>query len=109
MSVGDSEVLPTLLNPLRRKITEVSADGAYDTKKCHSILKQKKIKPLIPPRQNASMWETGHPRNEVVKALKSGALSLWKTESGYHAKSLFETAMFSLQRTTQWHINASLL
>ena len=31
-SVGDNEVLPTLLNPLRRKIEQVSADGAYDTK-----------------------------------------------------------------------------
>lgn len=26
-SVGDNEVLPTLLNPLRRKIKQVSADG----------------------------------------------------------------------------------
>ncbi|PCS21416.1 hypothetical protein BTN49_2955 [Candidatus Enterovibrio escicola] len=25
----DNEVLPTLLNPLRRKIQQVSADGAY--------------------------------------------------------------------------------
>jgi len=32
VSVGDNEVLPTLLNPLRRKIHTVSADGAYDTK-----------------------------------------------------------------------------
>ena len=32
-SVADSEVLPTLLNPLRRKVKQVSADGAYDTKK----------------------------------------------------------------------------
>jgi hypothetical protein len=32
VSVGDSEVLSTLLNPLRRKVDTVSADGAYDTK-----------------------------------------------------------------------------
>ncbi|WP_407829946.1 transposase [Vibrio splendidus] len=32
VSVGDSGVLPTLLNPLRRKVDTVSADGAYDTK-----------------------------------------------------------------------------
>jgi hypothetical protein len=30
-----SEVLPTLLNPIRRKIASVSTDGAYDTKDCH--------------------------------------------------------------------------
>ncbi len=35
VNVTDNEVLPTLLNPLRRGITQVSADGAYDTKACH--------------------------------------------------------------------------
>lgn len=39
--VADNEVLPTLLNPLRRGITQVSADGAYDTKGCHQLLKRK--------------------------------------------------------------------
>ncbi|GAB5992026.1 hypothetical protein AE1304_14850 [Aeromonas enteropelogenes] len=33
-TVADNEVLPMLLNPLRRKIKQVSADGAYDTKAC---------------------------------------------------------------------------
>ena len=47
VNVGDSEVLPTLLNPLRRKISEVSADSAYDTKLCNKALKDKKMKPLI--------------------------------------------------------------
>ncbi|PCS23383.1 transposase [Candidatus Enterovibrio escicola] len=32
--VGDNEVLPILLNPLRRKIQQVSADGSYDTRAC---------------------------------------------------------------------------
>ncbi len=35
VNVGDSEMLPTLLNPLRRKVTSVSADGAYDTQNYH--------------------------------------------------------------------------
>ncbi|MGL6436418.1 transposase [Aeromonas rivipollensis] len=30
-TVADSEVLPTLLNPLRHKIKQVRADGAYGT------------------------------------------------------------------------------
>jgi hypothetical protein len=50
VSVGDNEVIPTLLNPLRRIIERVSADGAYDTKACHEVLKRKGIKPAIPPR-----------------------------------------------------------
>ncbi len=49
VSVGDSEVLSTLLNPLCRKIDTVSADGAYDTKSCYETLKNKGSTPLIPP------------------------------------------------------------
>lgn len=93
VNVGDSEVLPTLLNPLRRKIGSVSGDGAYDTKECHKVLQRKGIIPLIPPRKNAGFWDDGHPRNEAVKALKSDTLSRWKINSGYHDRSLSETAM----------------
>ncbi|PCS23235.1 Mobile element protein [Candidatus Enterovibrio escicola] len=39
--VGDNKVLPVLLNPLRRKIQQVSADGIYDTRACHHVLKNK--------------------------------------------------------------------
>ncbi|MDO6706334.1 IS5 family transposase [Photobacterium sp. 1_MG-2023] len=92
-SVGDNEALPTLLNPLRRKIAQVSADGAYDTKDCHQVLKKKGIKPTIPPRSNAGYWENDHPRNAAVSALKSGNLANWKREEGYHQRSLSETGM----------------
>lgn len=93
VNVGDSEALPTLLNPLRRKVHSVSADGAYDTKKCYEVLQNKGYKPLIPPRKNAGYWEEGHPRNEVVDALKNDSLAQWKTDSGYHDRSISETAM----------------
>lgn len=90
-SVHDSEVLPTLLNPLRRKIKQVSADGAYDTKDCYKILINKGIEPCIPPRKNAVLWEDGHPRNQAVEALKADRLEDWKQETGYHERSLSET------------------
>ena len=93
-SVGDNQVLPELLNPLRRKIGQVSADGAYDTKACHQLLQQKKAIATIPPRQNAGYWYEGHPRNDAVKALKAGTLAQWKRESDYHQRSLSETAMY---------------
>ncbi|WBA16829.1 IS5 family transposase [Salinivibrio proteolyticus] len=92
-TVGDNEALPTLLNPLRRKIAQVSADGAYDTKACHQVLRRKGIKPTIPPRSNAGYWENDHPRNAAVSALKSGNLEDWKKEEGYHQRSLSETGM----------------
>ncbi|GEA52362.1 IS5 family transposase [Vibrio inusitatus NBRC 102082] len=94
VSVGDNEVLPTLLNPLRRKIDRVSADGAYDTKRCHEVLKRKGIKPAIPPRSNAALWEKDHPRNAAVMALQADKLPEWKVENDYHQRSLSETAMY---------------
>ena len=73
-NIADNEVLPTLLNPLRRDIEQVSGDGAYDTRECHALLKKKGIKATIPPRKNAALWEDGHPRNEAVEALKAGEI-----------------------------------
>ena len=45
--VADNEVLPALLNPLRRRVRQVSADGAYDTKACHRLLLKKQAKPWM--------------------------------------------------------------
>ncbi len=39
VSVSDKGGLLTLLNPLRRKIQQVNADGSYDTRACHNVLK----------------------------------------------------------------------
>ncbi len=101
VNVGNSEMLPTLLNPLRRKVDGVSADGAYDTKSCHNTLKNKGCTPLIPPRKNAAFWEDGHPRNEAVEALKNGTIAKWKSESGYHYRSISETAMSQYKGLTR--------
>ncbi|MFA0719492.1 IS5 family transposase, partial [Vibrio splendidus] len=45
------------------------------------------------PRKNVACWEDGHPRNEAVEALKNGTIAEWKSESGYHYRSISETAM----------------
>ncbi len=37
-NVHDAEVLPTLLNPLRRKLGRVYADGTYDSKASHQLI-----------------------------------------------------------------------
>ncbi len=93
-TVHDSEALPTLLNPLRRQIGQMSGDSAYDTKRCYEVLKRKGIVATIPPRKNAGYWHEGHPRNLAVEALKNGVLKQWKRDSGYHERSLSETAVY---------------
>jgi hypothetical protein len=37
-NIHDSEVLPTLLNPLRRKLGRVYADGANDSKASYQLI-----------------------------------------------------------------------
>ncbi len=93
-SVLDSEVLPALLNPLRRRIEQVSSDGAYDTRGCYEVIGKKGAKAVIPPRKNAAFWDGEHPRNEAVIAQQSGQLDQWKTDNCYHQRSLAETAMY---------------
>ncbi len=38
-NVSDAEVLPNLLKQTRRKIIEISGDGAYDTRHCHDAIR----------------------------------------------------------------------
>ena len=54
LSEGDNEVLPTLLNPVRRKVAQLSGDGARDTHEFHRVLLRKGCKATIPPREGGS-------------------------------------------------------
>ncbi|MGL5302209.1 MAG: IS5 family transposase, partial [Aeromonas sp.] len=97
-NVHDAEVLPTLLNPLRRKLGRVYADGAYDSKASHQLIARKGATACIPPRQNARLWEKGHPRNEAVSVMRKEGLAYRKQISGYHRRSLAETAMYRFKQ-----------
>lgn len=98
-NVTDAEVLPNLLKQTRRKIIEISGDGAYDTRDCHNAIRVKRAAPLIPPREGAAFWEKGHPRNLAVAGQKiHGSNKKWKKKSGYHKRSLSETAMYRVKQ-----------
>ncbi|CAJ1836885.1 IS5 family transposase ISAs13 [Aeromonas veronii] len=45
--------------------------------------------------------EKGHPRNETVLLMRKEGLAHWKKISGYHRRSLAETAMYRLYRFKQ--------
>ena len=53
-------MLPELLNqiPDEQDIGSVTADGAYDTRKCHDAISTRNAHAVIPPRKNAKA--TGH-------------------------------------------------
>ncbi len=94
-NVTDAEVLPNLLKQTRRRIIEISGDGAYDTRGCHDAIRFKRAIPLIPP----AFWENSHPRNLAVGCQKLyGSNNKWKKRYGYHKRSLSETAMYRVKQ-----------
>ncbi|GAJ73418.1 LOW QUALITY PROTEIN: mobile element protein [Vibrio sp. JCM 18904] len=98
-NVTDAEVLPSLLKQTRRRIIEISGDGAYDTRDCHDAIRFKRAVPLIPPREGgAAFWENGHPRNLAVGCQKLYVSNNWKKRYGYHKRSLSETAMYRVKQ-----------
>ncbi|GMQ48322.1 hypothetical protein VB10N_33210 [Vibrio sp. 10N] len=52
-TVTDAEVLPNLLKQTRRKILEISGDGAYETRDCHLAIHIRRAVALIPPREGS--------------------------------------------------------
>jgi hypothetical protein len=98
-SIGDAPMLPDLLSqiPPDEDIGSVTADGAYDTRKCHDAIAARNAHAVIPPRKNAKMWKPDTPgaraRNEAVRASKYLGRALWRNLTGYHRRSRVETKM----------------
>lgn len=92
-NVHDAEVLPTLFNPLWRRLGTIYTDSTYDSKASHKLITHKGGTASIPPRKNTGLCETEHQRNTAVLFMRKEGLAHWKKMSGYHGRSLAETAM----------------
>jgi hypothetical protein len=97
--IGDAPMLPELLSqiPPDQEIASVTADGAYDMRKCHDAIAERGAHAVIPPRKNAKPWKTetagAVARNEALRASKRLGRALWRRWSGYHRRSRAETKM----------------
>jgi hypothetical protein len=98
-NIGDAPMLPELLNqiPADVQIGSVTADGAYDTRKCHEAIAARAAAAVIPPRKNAKPWKPDTPgaiaRNEALRTSKYLGRALWRRWSNYHRRSRVETKM----------------
>jgi hypothetical protein len=101
--VGDSQVLPELVEQAGGPIEQISGDGAYDTRESYRAIVSCGARPVIPPRANAKPWteQPGHPealaRNVALAAITERGETQWKRDNGYHRRSLAETAMFRIK------------
>lgn len=69
-------MVPELLSqiPADQDLASVTADGAYDTRKCHDAIAERGAHALIPRRKNARPWKTvtagSIARNEALRTSK---------------------------------------
>lgn len=105
---ADCEVFAGLMDQIEGTIEQIDGDGAYDTREAYDVSKKLDAKLVVPPRENAALWEDGHPRNDALKHIEEKGLAAWKKESGYHQRSLAENAMYRLKQLFGDHLASRL-
>jgi len=102
-SDDDSPVLPELLDQIQEdeEIGSVTADGAYDTRRCHTAIIDRQATAIIPIRKNGCPWKEDCPaavaRNDTLRATRHYGRAFWKRWTGYHARSRIEAKMRCLK------------
>ena len=97
---GDNPVLLDLLGqvPEDEQIGTVTANGAYDTRRCQTAIFARKA---IPIRKNGRLWKDDSPaaraRSETLRATRYYGRAFWKRWTGYHARSRIEAKMRCLK------------
>jgi hypothetical protein len=105
--IGDAPILPELLDqiPPDQEIAAVTADGAFDTRKCHDAIAARGAAAIIPPRKNAKPWKPDTAgavaRNEILRTSKRVGRTIWRRWSGYHRRSRGETKMHCIKSLGQ--------
>lgn len=100
---GDSPILPDLLDQIAEdeQIGSVTADGAYDTRRCQSAILARNAFQIIPVRKNARLRREDSSaacvRNETLRAIRYCGRAFWKRWTGDHARSRVEAKMRCLK------------
>ena len=96
---SDGQVLPDLLAQVDEPLSQVSGDGAYDKRNCYEAIRAREATATIPPQRNAKIWQHGNTqaerliRDQNLRRIRQVGRKAWKQESGYHRRSLAETAV----------------
>lgn len=100
-SVDDAEAGCQLLDDTPGPIEQVSGDGTYDKRKFYEACTGREVDRIaVPPQHNARIWQHGNsskptlPRDQNLRRIRRVGRKQWKHESGYHRRSLAETAVF---------------
>jgi len=116
-NVSDDATVKKLLDQIEQTLLACAADGAYDKHKVYAALNKHSpdVEILVPPRKNARIWQHGNSkaerlkRDENLRYIRKHGRQRWKKDSGYHMRSLAETAMFRLKTIFGDELSARLL
>lgn len=102
--VDDAEMGGELLEETPGEIEQVSADGAYDKRKFYQACARRRVhRIVVPPRRDAKIWQHGNskkpplPRDQNLRHIRRVGRKRWKVASGYHRRSLAETAVYRVK------------
>jgi Transposase DDE domain len=101
--VTDAETVPALLGQVDNPIERATADGAYDRQEVYDALEGRSARVVVPPRRDAKIKRHGNTsgprlaRDENLRRIRQIGRKGWKEESGYHERSLAETAMYRMK------------
>jgi len=83
--LGESALLTELLAqiPPDNTIKTVTANGAYNARRCHGAIVDRSTNGIIPISRSGRVWkgdcpETVAPRNAIIRATRHLDLALWK-------------------------------
>ena len=111
--MDDAEMVAPLLSQVANPVESVAGDGAYDKRKVYDVLAEwaPQAQVNIPPREDAKIWQHGNcaqaplARDENLRRIRIVGRKAWKEETGYHRRSLAETAMFRVKTLFGDHLS----
>ncbi len=101
--VTDAETVPALLDQVENPVEQMAGDGAFDRRVVYETAERRGARAVIPPRRDAKIQRhCNHSgprlaRDENLRRIRQIGRRAWKEESGYHERSLAETAMFRMK------------
>ena len=116
---GDAEMAEQMLGKLPGRVESARGDGAYDASRFRKKVHDKGGICIVPPPRDATYkgtveagWEKE--RDEAIAAIHGfgggdTGRRLWKMCSGYHERSLAETAMFRIKKMIGGGLKARLI
>jgi len=99
----DADQVQDLLDQVPAPIDTFYGDSAYDKWKVYDKLADQDVQPIIPPQRNAKIKQHGNasaaplPRDEAIRGIRRRGRKAWKRATGYHRRSLSETAMHRMK------------